>query len=57
MSSAFGFNSIVEASLLKPERDVVIEDLGECIVFTGTMIFLQCFYVYRENESERRGLE
>lgn len=29
----------------------MIEDLGEYIVFTGAMIFLQYFKVHRENRS------
>ena len=29
--------------------DATVKDLGECIVFMDTMIFLQYFKVYREN--------
>lgn len=51
VSSGFGYDSIVEVSLLKPERDAMVEDLGECMMYAGTMIFLQYFTVYRENKS------
>jgi len=51
VSFAFGFNSIVEASLLKPGRDAVVEDVGDRNVFTGTINFLQYFKLSRENRS------